>query len=126
MPKDDATWLNVAYAILFILTAYVGYKAMETVGIRMGWIERYDSWFPAAMTVTGLVIGGVTTFVVRNKPDRHEYYLASIGEIRKVTWPTWPDTKRMTVVVCVVVAFFAVVLALFDMIWGWVLKSLIG
>ena len=126
MPKDDATWLNVAYAILFTLSAYIGYKALYTVGISFGWVERYDSWFPAAMTVFGLVIGAVVTFVVRRNTDRHEYYLAALGEIRKVTWPTWADTKRMTLVVVVVVAVFAVILAGFDLVWGWALKSLIG
>ena len=43
-----------------------------------------------------------------------------------MTWPTAPDVKRMTLVVCVVVAVFAVILAGFDMIWAKALKLLLA
>jgi preprotein translocase SecE subunit len=116
MSKDDATWLNVAYVCFFLLVAYMGYKAVETLGIQTGWMERYE-WFTYVTSVGGFGIGAAATWYLRADKERHQYLLSSITELRKVTWPNWPDTKRMTIIVCVVVAIFAVILGLFDMAW---------
>lgn len=128
MHKDDATWLNVGYVCFALITAYCGFKAIETLGIQMGWAERYDNWYPMVQTFGSVVIGAICGVYVRKAKngENHEYYLASIGELRKVTWPTWPDVKRMTIVVCVVVAFFAVVLGIFDIIWAKALNLILA
>jgi preprotein translocase subunit SecE len=124
MSKDDNTWLNVAYICFALLIAYVAFKAIEMAGIQSAWIERYEWYYPAAQ-LGSLVIGALTTFWVRRDKNRNEYLLSSITELRKVTWPTWSDTKRMTLVVCVVVGIFAVILSIFDFAWARVLKVLL-
>ena len=124
MSKDDATWLNVAYVCFFLLVAYWGYKAVETLGIQTGWTERYE-WFSYVNSVGGFLIGAGTTWYIRADKERHQYLLSSITELRKVTWPNWPDTKRMTIIVCVVVAIFAVILGLFDMLWQHAMAALL-
>jgi len=43
-----------------------------------------------------------------------------------VTWPSMPDTRRMTLIVCVVVGIFAVILAVFDLVWAKILGLLIA
>jgi preprotein translocase SecE subunit len=125
MAKDDATWLNVAYVTFFLIMGFIGYKAMELLGIQMGWVERYD-WYGFLSTAVAAAFGIGLTLYLRSDPERHEYFLASIGELRKVTWPSWPDTKRMTIVVCIVVAIFAVIVGIFDAAWAWTLKHLIA
>jgi preprotein translocase SecE subunit len=125
MSKDDAAWLNVAYVVFFVLSSFVFFKAVETLGVQTGWSERFD-WYAAAQVVLGLVLGVSVTFYLRQDGTRHEYFLASIGELRKVTWPSWPDTKRMTIVVCVVVGIFAVIVSLFDLVWAKALKLLLA
>lgn len=125
MEKDDATWLNVAYLGFLGTACYVAYKAMETVGIQTGWMERYE-WYGVAATALCFVIGGLLTWYLRADKDRHDYFLSSISELRKVTWPTWSDTKRMTLVVCVVVGIFAVIVSAFDILWAKVLGVLIA
>lgn len=124
MSKDDATWLNVAYVAFLALSGYVGYKAVQTLGLQMGWLERFD-WYAYVSTLAGVVIGVLATWYLRADGERHEYFLSAIGELRKVNWPTWADTKRMTLVVCVVVGIFAVIVSIFDIIWARVLKVLI-
>jgi len=125
MSKDDNTWLNVGYVVFTFLSAYIFYKAFEMTGIQLGWIERYD-WFAFAATALAVVLGLGLMLLIRSSSTRNEYYLSAIGELRKVTWPSWPDTKRMTIIVAVVVAFFAVVLSLFDFMWSGVLKFLVS
>jgi preprotein translocase subunit SecE len=122
MHKDDATWLNVAYIVFFALTSFVGYKALQTVGLQTGWIERYD-WFNYVQVFGGLAIGAVTTYALKSDRERHDYLLASITEMRKVTWPTPEDTKRMTVIVCVVCGILALVIAAFDFVWASILHK---
>lgn len=124
MGKDDATWLNVSYVAFMFLSAYIFFKAFEMLGIQFGWIERYD-WYTYAVTAAGVVLGFGVMMFLRSSSERHEYYLACIAELRKVTWPTWPDTKRMTIIVAVVVGFFAVILSVFDVIWSRLFKLLI-
>ena len=125
MAKDDATWLNVAYVAFLLLMGYVGYKGMELAGIQMGWLERYE-WYSYAATAVAAAVGIGLTLYLRGDQERHEYFLSSIAELRKVTWPTVNDTKRMTVVVCIVVAIFAVIVGIFDAGWAWALKHLLA
>ncbi len=124
MTKDDATWLNVAYIAFLAISGYVGYKALQTLGLQLGWVERYD-WYAAVATLAGAAIGILVTWYLRSSQERHDYFLAAIGELRKVTWPTWPDTKRLTVIVCVVCGIFAVILAVFDVVWARLLRVLL-
>ena len=48
----------------------------------------------------------------------------SVNELRKVVWPTWPETRQTTVIVCVVACLVAVMLCIFDLIFGAILGAL--
>lgn len=124
MSKDDSTWLKIAYVVLFLLMTYIGHSAANMLGIQMGWVERYDTWYPFAQLAFGLVFGGAMTFYFAADKEKKEYHLACIAELRKVTWPSWPDVKRMTIIVCVVVAVFAVILGIFDFLWAGALAEI--
>jgi len=126
MTKDDSTWLNVAYGVFALCVAFVAWKTLQTAGVRLGWLERFDTWFPTASAVGSAIVGGAAAFYLRSDRERHDYFLSSIGEMRKVAWPSVDDTKRMTLIVCVVVFIFAVILAVFDYAWAHALKLLIA
>lgn len=119
--KDDAFYLRLAYVIFAGLLAFTSYKALGTIGLQTGLSEKFDELFQPISLVLALLIGGLSTLVLSRNSDRHEYYLASVAELRKVTWPTFIDTRRMTIVVCVVVGVFALILAAFDLLWAEVL-----
>jgi len=125
MHKDDTFWLNAIYVIFFLLSALVVYKTFETIGIQTGWSERFE-WFDLVTTIVSIAIGGGVTWWLRAEKDRHDYFLASIAELRRVTWPTWAETKRMTIIVVIVVGVFAVILGVFDMMWTKALKFIIA
>jgi preprotein translocase subunit SecE len=126
MTKDDASWLRISYIAFGIVLAYIGFKGIETLGIQLGWIERYDSWFSQANLFGGLLVGAGSVWLLARNPEKRAYHLAAISELRKVTWPSFPDTKRMTIIVAVVVAVFAVILAAFDFVWAWALKFILA
>jgi preprotein translocase subunit SecE len=124
LEKDDATWLNVGYVVAGALVALALWNAIEMTGIQTGWQDRYDSWFPYFKNIAAVFGGIASAMWLRSDKDRHEYFLASIGELRKVSWPSALDTRRMTIVVVVVVGIFAVILSVFDLVWGNVLGML--
>lgn len=125
MQKDDATWLKISYAVFAVIVGYTATKAIGTLGVQTGWEQRY-SWFPMISMILSILVGiGGTWFLARDKV-RNEYFLSSISEVRRVTWPSFIDTRRMTIVVCVVVGIFAAILAAFDFIWAEILKVLLA
>ncbi len=126
MKKDDAFYLRLAYLVFTCVVAYTLYKALGTLGIQTGMSERYDEIYAPISMGASIVLGLLSGYWLRRDHERHEYFLASIGEIRKVTWPSFPDTKRMTIIVCVVVAVFAAILAIFDLLWAKILGMMLA
>jgi preprotein translocase subunit SecE len=43
-----------------------------------------------------------------------EYFRQTLGELRKVHWPTWPEARTLTAVVLSVMVAMGVLLGLFD------------
>ena len=118
MTKDDATWLRVGYIIFALIMGFLGFKAAYTLSIQMEWQERYFDWIEYAQYGFAFLVAFASYFYITGNKERHDYFLASIGELRKITWPTFDDTKRMTAIVVVVVAIFSMILWVFDMIWS--------
>lgn len=46
------------------------------------------------------------------------WYRETVGELRKVSWPTIPDTRRLTTIVLVVMLLMSVVLGLLDFLFS--------
>jgi len=53
-----------------------------------------------------------------DKPKRENaiqrFFRETIGELRKVHWPTWPEARRLTIIVIIVVVIMALFLWLVD------------
>jgi len=54
----------------------------------------------------------------KNKRENRiqRFFRETIGELRKVHWPTWPEARRLTIIVIIVLIFMAIFLGLVD--WG--------
>ena len=122
MGKDDATWLNISYVLFALIVGFIAYKAIAAFGIQFGWTERYDSWYPLFNNITAICLGAGTAIWLRSSLVRREFHLSAIGEVRRVSWPSVEDTKKMTLIVAVVVAIFSVILSIFDIAWAKVLQ----
>ena len=52
------------------------------------------------------------------KPRRENaikrFFRETTGELRKVHWPSWPEARRLTIIVIFVVIFMALFLGLVD------------
>src|SRR3989338_9114191 len=109
MSKDDATWLKISYVIFGLIVAYIAFRAFETLGVHLGWVDKFD-WFATATQILGLVVGVGGAVWCGSSPERYEYHLGTVSEVRKVIWPSFPDVKKMTIIVAIVVAIFSVIL----------------
>ncbi|TWT59399.1 preprotein translocase subunit SecE [Rubinisphaera italica] len=70
-------------------------------------------------TVTG-ALGCWFAYRIVNYPRAADFLISVQGEMEKVSWPTWPQLWRATIVVLVVMVFLAVSLFAFDVIWQFV------
>ena len=114
MTKDDKFWVNAAYVAFALIIAYVGFKAIYTVGIQFGWLERYDTWYPMASNIGAVVIGLGAVFWLKSSTDRTEYHIAAVGELKKVTWPGKKEIIASTVIVLIVGIFLMLYIGVVD------------
>jgi preprotein translocase subunit SecE len=56
--------------------------------------------------------------IVRKQPNRiQRFFRESIGELRKVNWPTWQEAKNLTIIVLIVTLGMSSFLGLLDFIF---------
>ena len=54
-------------------------------------------------------------------------YLRDVrGEVRKVTWPSWADLRRTTVVVTIFVIIIGLIIGLMDVVFSKILIDFLG
>ena len=54
------------------------------------------------------------------------FFRETAGELRKVSWPTWPEARQLTGLVLLVMVVMGVILWLTDVGAGGLLKLLLG
>ena len=54
-------------------------------------------------------------------------YLRNVrAEVRKITWPTWPDLRQHTIAVVIVVSIIGMIIGLMDWFFSFTLIRLLG
>lgn len=48
------------------------------------------------------------------------------GEVNRITWPTWADTRRLSIMVCLLAALVALYLTGVDLLIGHLLTFIFG
>jgi preprotein translocase subunit SecE len=54
------------------------------------------------------------------------WWRETIGELRKVSWPTVPEARRLTQIVLLVMAAMAVLLGLLDFVFSAIIGLVVG
>src|SRR6267142_1376873 len=71
-------------------------------------------------TVIGLGLTGATAVYLWVSPKTNQVSMEIIAELRKVSWPSFAETKAATIAVIVASMIAAVLLGLFDVLWQFV------
>lgn len=64
--------------------------------------------------------------VVKEPNALVRFYRETVGELRKVVWPTWPEARGLTLIVLGVITLSAAVLGFFDWLFSELVKALIS
>lgn len=62
----------------------------------------------------------------RNENGIQRYFRETTGELRKVTWPTWPEARRLTGLVLLVMVIVGMFLAGVDALASGLLNLALG
>ena len=54
------------------------------------------------------------------------YYRETVGELRKVVWPTREEALRLTGLVLLVIIIMSTILGIFDLLFAELIKLLVG
>lgn len=113
-------FVNIGYVVIGLVTWVIS-------GRFLGWffdlvLGNFDR--PLIGTnfsrsdLAGLVIGVAVGVALKMNQRVNTWALEVANELRKVTWPTWAETKLSTVVVIVTSIIVSIILGLFDGLWG--------
>jgi len=62
----------------------------------------------------------------RSENAIQRYFRETTGELRKVSWPTWPEARRLTILVLIVMVLMGAFLGMVDAIGREMINFLIG
>jgi preprotein translocase subunit SecE len=54
------------------------------------------------------------------------FYRETMGELRKVVWPTWLEARNLTIIVLVVIFVMAAILGSFDWLFAQLVRLLVN
>ena len=86
----------------------------------MGSIPAWPAFGNAAI-LGGVLAGKLrrrTTLAEKVKKENaiQHIFRETVGELRKVSWPTWPEARQLTILVLIVMVAMGIYLSLVD--WG--------
>jgi preprotein translocase subunit SecE len=92
------------------------------------WIWGYFARHPPEFAIQAVALLGALAIGVTMYRNERVYSLANdvASELKKVTWPTWKETKAATLVVIVTVVICATLLFIFDAAWSWLTDRIYG
>ena len=65
--------------------------------------------------------------VVRRQPNAvQRLYRETIGELRKVAWPTRREATNLTLIVVIVIIAMVLILGSLDLFFSWLLTLIVG
>ncbi len=126
-PKRIVGVFYVAAAIIVgifltrVLSAILNQAGINDPRIDLGFVELGN-----VSTIIGFGVAIVAAFLVWRLPKTQQVSVDVVLELRRVTWPSWRETRAATIAVIVASFVAAVILGLFDAGWAklaaWVYK----
>ncbi|MCA8987548.1 MAG: preprotein translocase subunit SecE [Planctomycetaceae bacterium] len=98
----------IAIAAVFLVAAWT-----MQIQLLSGASELMKNLIPGAVSVLGVWLA----YRIVNYPPAADFMIAVQAEMEKVSWPTWSQLWRATIVVLFVMIFLAVSLFAFDVLW---------
>ena len=78
------------------------------------------------LPLTLIVVGLWSSYRLVNYPRFADFLIAVEAEMNKVSWPSWPELTRSSMVVIFVMFALAIALLAMDSMWRLLFKNLLG
>jgi preprotein translocase subunit SecE len=101
------TWGAIVLACLLASQALYHSVLYENMGTTSAY------WVVGAIVVIGVWVG----FRAINHPPFADFLIDVESEMTKVTWPSWSELQRATIVVLVTMLLFSILLFGYDIAW---------
>ncbi len=101
----------ITVAIIALLIAY----EMSTISLITAAFSGATYAFGLLFSVAGVWIA----YRVVNHPPFADFLIAVEAEMNKVSWPTWPELWKASVVVIFVIFSMSLSLWIFDLVWAY-------
>jgi preprotein translocase subunit SecE len=109
-------WLLVAAAGVLLVGGLSGYYLLTL----------QPMWVRTLIVLAGVVLAVGAVGLSFFGREAWQFALGSRVELRKVVWPSWPDTRRMTTLVVVFVVIAGVFFWIIDWLLAWGTRHLLG
>ncbi|QDG52501.1 preprotein translocase subunit SecE [Persicimonas caeni] len=124
---DVSRLVNLVYVGIAILTFVIADKALEWLWSAVEALPRV-AIIGSAVTLPTVIAAaltiGLVAYLYRRK-DVYSYLSEVVIELKKVTWPSWNETKRSTLIVIVFTVLLSVFLWGSDQIWSFLTDMLL-
>jgi len=113
-------FVNIAYVLAGLLSWVISAKVFGAVMdlISRGLDKPLIGTGFARSDLLGLVCGIAVGIALKMNRNVNTWALEVANELKKVTWPSWEETKLSTVVVIITSIVVAIILGLFDALWA--------
>lgn len=115
-----ARYVNLSFVVIG-LTLYIILGELVGAVLKMFSASANFQVLGANFRLSHLIamVASIGIAIALRRNERVHTYAMEVGsELSKVTWPTWKDTKRATIVVMITTLIIAAILGLLDLIWG--------
>jgi len=108
------------------IVKYVLAVALVAAGVfAFYWFSDWATTLRGLVVAAGLIAGAVVFLTTAKGAQTREFLSESRFELRKVVWPTRQEALRTTWVVMIAVLILSLILAGFDVVIQWAVKSLL-
>lgn len=117
---DVSRLVNLIYVGIGILTFVILDKTLDWIWSGFDALRHY-SIIGSMVTLTTVIALGLTVGLMAylwRRKDVYSYLSEVVIELKKVTWPSWNETKRSTVIVIVFTVLLSVFLWGSDQLWS--------
>ena len=88
------------------------------------WSDDQSMWVHYGAPILLVALGAWLSFRIVNMPRFADFLIAVEAEMNKVSWPSWDELVRSSLVVIFVIFFLAFILFGFDVIWKAVFRMI--
>ena len=114
----DKKWTHVLFAVGAILLAWLLSKSGE-------WVWGYFGKPNTMLLGTGaFIVAGIVGYVCWKNEELFNLANETMGELAKVSWPSWPETVNSTIIVIITTIISSLILGVFDGTWSWVTRMI--